>query len=97
MAAAEAFVFFLGGYETTSGALQFSTYEIDKNQSVQDKIRAEIKQEMDKSNGKITYEGLFGLKYLGYAMDGLLISFLFATIFCHKYEDRLITSCADYR
>lgn len=69
-AAAEAFIFFLGGFETSASALQFTFYELAKNQEIQDKVRQEIVDELARSGGKMTYEGLFGLKYMGMVIEG---------------------------
>jgi len=46
-AAAQAFVSFLGGYETTAGSLQFAFYELTKNQNVEKKLRDEILNELN--------------------------------------------------
>lgn len=74
MAAANAFVFLLGGYETTSGALQFTIYELARNPKIQEKLRKEILNEMRQADGKLTYEGVFNMKYLGMVLEGWSLS-----------------------
>ena len=60
---AQAFVFFIAGYETTATALSYCSYELALNQDVQDKLYREIKSFQDE-NGTIHYENLSKLPYL---------------------------------
>jgi cytochrome P450 family 6 len=62
--AAEAFIFFIGGFETSSTALAFAMYELALNQDVQQKLRSEIQDGLEGNDGKLTYDMLFGFKYL---------------------------------
>ncbi|XP_022824780.1 cytochrome P450 6B1-like [Spodoptera litura] len=61
---ANAFIIFLGGFETTSSTLAFLFLELAANQQVQEKMREEIRQVVDKHEGKITYELLQELVYM---------------------------------
>lgn len=67
---AQAFIFFLGGFETSSTSLTFLFYEISKNQEIQDKMREEILGMLEKNDQKIVYEGLNELKYTSQVIDG---------------------------
>ena len=58
---AQAFIFFLAGFETTASTLSYCTYELALNQKVQDKLYEEIKSV---ENGSIDYETLAKLPYL---------------------------------
>ena len=60
---AQAWVFFLAGYETTASTLSYCTHELALNQNVQEKLYQEIKCSADK-NGEIDYETLAKLPYL---------------------------------
>lgn len=80
--AAQAFIFFLGGYETSSTAGSFCMYELAVNQDVQDKLRKEIEEVLEKHGGKITYEATQEMKYTEQVINGK--NRLFNTIFCHK-------------
>ena len=42
--AAQSFVFFVAGFETSSSTMTFCLYELSKNQEIQDKLRHEIKE-----------------------------------------------------
>ena len=61
--AAQGLIFIIGGYETTSSALQFLSYELAKNQHVQDKVAEEIESEF--SDGEEpNYYNVKKLKYM---------------------------------
>nr|QCI55729.1 cytochrome P450 CYP6AY1v2 [Nilaparvata lugens] len=61
--AAQAFVFFMAGYETSSTTLSFCLYELAKNLDVQEKACNEIKKVLNK-HGKLSHEALMDLDYL---------------------------------
>ncbi|KAG9434849.1 cytochrome P450 6k1 [Apis mellifera carnica] len=54
-AAAQAYVFFLAGFETSSTTVTFCLYELAKNQDIQNKVREEI-QTMIKKNGDLNVQ-----------------------------------------
>lgn len=60
---AQAFVFFFGGFETTSGLLSFAAHELAANPEIQGKVHAEIDRVLV-SNDEITFERVNGLVYL---------------------------------
>ncbi|UYV62165.1 TBXAS1 [Cordylochernes scorpioides] len=60
---ANASLFLLAGYETTSTALAFTTYLLVKHQDVQERVRQEI-LEIVEANGDISYTSVQKLKYL---------------------------------
>lgn len=55
---AQAFVFFVAGFETSSAAMTFCLYELAINQEIQDKLRFEIKKTIEKCNDEIEYENI---------------------------------------
>ncbi|XP_012055926.1 PREDICTED: cytochrome P450 9e2-like [Atta cephalotes] len=61
---AQAFIFFLGGFETTSTAMCFAAHEIAANPEVQTKLQQEIDKVLEESNGKVSYEVINRLEYL---------------------------------
>lgn len=75
--AAQSFLFFLAGFETSSTTMTFALYELALNQDIQDKLRSDIKAVIDKHDGKITYESMMEMKYLHMVIDG---ECLFATV-----------------
>lgn len=70
-AAAQAFAFYIGGFETTSSTLQFALYELAINPDIQTKVRKEIKHVLAKNKGELTYEAVMTeMEYLGRVFDG---------------------------
>lgn len=69
-AAAQALVFYVGGFETSSTTMQFALYELSLNPDVQDKAREEILKVLAEHDGKVTYEAIYKMNYLGRVIDG---------------------------
>jgi len=61
---AQAFLFFIAGFESTSTAMCFMTYHIGVDPDVQNKLREEIDDVLRRTNGKPTYEAINRMKYL---------------------------------
>ncbi|GJQ83309.1 Cyp6a9 [Trypoxylus dichotomus] len=61
---AQAFVFFIAGFETSSTTMTFCLHELAFNQEMQSKLRQEIKQVSNKNDGQITYDALMEMKYM---------------------------------
>lgn len=53
---AQAAVFFTGGFETSSIVLSFTMYELAVAPDIQTKLRTEIQDALEATDGKITYE-----------------------------------------
>jgi len=62
--AAQCFIFFIAGYETSSTTMTFCLYELSLNQDIQDRVRKEIDVVLQKHDGKLTYEGIQEMEYL---------------------------------
>lgn len=68
---ANAFIIFLGGFETTSSTLAFLFLELAADQRVQEAMRQEIREVLEKHEGKITYELLQELVYMEMVIQGI--------------------------
>ncbi|XP_039307038.1 cytochrome P450 9e2-like [Solenopsis invicta] len=61
---AQAFIFFFGGFESTSTAMCFAAHEIAMNQDIQKRLQNEIDQVLEDTNGQASYEAVNGMEYL---------------------------------
>ena len=68
--AAQAFVFFVAGFETSSNTMTFCLYELSLHQDIQDRLREEIDFVLQKHDGKLTYEGIQEMEYLDKVVSG---------------------------
>lgn len=68
--AAQSFVFFLAGFETSSTTMTFALFELAQHQDIQDRVREEIGQVLAKHDEQMTYDSLSELKYMKQVIDG---------------------------
>ncbi|XP_043516515.1 probable cytochrome P450 6a14 isoform X1 [Frieseomelitta varia] len=61
---AQAFVFFVAGFETSSSTMAHTLYELAQNHEIQDKLRQEIRDVYSKNGGNLTYTDVKGMSYL---------------------------------
>lgn len=69
--AAQAFLFFIAGYDSSSTTLLFSLYELALNKHVQTKLRQDIQNALEK-HGEFTYEMMMDISYLDQTINGEL-------------------------
>ncbi|XP_022229025.2 cytochrome P450 6a2 [Drosophila obscura] len=62
--AAQVFVFYLAGFETSSSTMSYSFYELAQNQDIQDRLRSEVQTVLAKNDGKLTYECVKEMRFL---------------------------------
>ena len=68
--AAQAFMFFAAGFETSATTMSFCLYELALNPDIQDRLRNEIDTVLKKHGGSVTYEGIQEMKYLDKVISG---------------------------
>nr|XP_031842170.1 cytochrome P450 9e2-like [Nomia melanderi] len=61
---AQAFIFFFGGFESTSTLMCFAAYEVGVNPDVQKRLQEEIDEVLGNSKGEVSYEAINDMKYL---------------------------------
>lgn len=71
--AAQAHVFFIAGFETSSTTMSFCLYELARNPELQRKAQQEVDQVMRQNGGKLTYDGINGeMRFLEACVDETL-------------------------
>ncbi|CAH0587992.1 unnamed protein product [Chrysodeixis includens] len=70
--AAQAFVFYVGGYETSATTVSYLLYQLALNQDVQEKVIQEVDEVLKENNGEVTYDCLMNMKYLTKVFDETL-------------------------
>lgn len=50
----------------------FCLYELAQNMDIQEKLREEIVETLEKNEGNLTYELMIGMKYLHKVVDGTM-------------------------
>lgn len=68
--AAQAFVFFVAGFETSAATMVFTLHELAMNPHIQVKIRDVIKNALNKHIGKLTYEAMMDMPYIDQVING---------------------------
>ena len=68
--AAQLFVFFIAGFETSSTTMSNALYELALNPEIQKTLRQEIHEEMKRTGGVLEYEGIKKMKYIDQIFDG---------------------------
>ncbi|CAH0553140.1 unnamed protein product [Brassicogethes aeneus] len=83
-AAAQAFIFFLAGFETTSTTISFAMFEIASNQEIQEKVREEMNNVLKKYHEDVSYDMLMDLPYLDTVISETLRKYPPAPVFLRK-------------
>lgn len=71
--AAQAFLFFFAGFETSSTALSFALFELANNSDIQERTREEVRRVLAAHGGHITYEALRDMTYVEQVVNGRMI------------------------
>lgn len=60
----------LMNFLASSTTMMFCLYELAQNQEIQDKLRDEIKETLEKNDGKLTYDSMIEMTYMQMVIDG---------------------------
>ncbi|KOC61105.1 Cytochrome P450 9e2 [Habropoda laboriosa] len=69
---AQAFIFFLAGFDTVSTLMCYVVYELALHQDVQQRLREEVDCYLAERNGKISYESLSKMEYMEMVVSEVL-------------------------
>ncbi|KAL3283522.1 hypothetical protein HHI36_006661 [Cryptolaemus montrouzieri] len=61
---AQAFIFFVAGFETTASTISFTLYELCLNSKIQKKLKENIRETLRKHDNKLTYNAVAEMDYL---------------------------------
>lgn len=75
--AAQIFLFYLAGFDTSSSALTYCLYELIRNKDAMKKLRAEIDETLERNNNELTYESIHEMKYLELCILGIYIKLFY--------------------
>lgn len=70
--AAQSFVFFLAGFETSSTTMSYCLYELARNEDVQNRVRKQIDEVLAQHNGELSFEAVNEMKLLELCIDETL-------------------------
>ena len=68
--AAQVFIFFIAGFETSSTTMSFCLYELALNPDIQRRVQDEIDSVLQKHDGNITHEAILQMEYLDKTVAG---------------------------
>lgn len=85
--AAQVFLFFFAGFETSSTAMTYALFELAQHHDIQEKVRMEIVKIYEKYNQQYTYDGIMEMTYLDQIIYGNLFSdeILLYILFCNLF------------
>jgi cytochrome P450 len=70
---AQATVFFLAGFDTSSSATSYACWELAANPDIQERVQQEIDQVLGKYEENVTYEALKEMKFLDCVINGTFL------------------------
>lgn len=68
--AAQCYLFFAAGFETSATTMTFTLYELAMNPHIQEKLQQEIREVLEQNGGEMTYEGIMQMDYLDRVING---------------------------
>jgi len=91
----QAFQFLAAGFETSGSTMTYALYELALHPEIQERLRDEIMQVLDKHNGQPTYDGIQEMAYLDMVVSGGLIEV--CCIIIRTFVGKLCTSIRYFR
>ncbi|XP_051160610.1 probable cytochrome P450 6a13 [Leptopilina boulardi] len=83
---AQAFVFFVAGYDTSANVISFCLHELALNSEIQEITRRDILDTLEKYDGKLTYDAIQEMKYLDMVVSETLRKYPLSPLLSRKCE-----------
>jgi cytochrome P450 len=86
--AAQVFLFFIAGFETSSTTMSYCLHELAVNSGIQQRLREEVDRVLTKHDGAITYEAIQEMEYLDKVVSGgtVVLSMYFEEFYLLVYN-----------
>ena len=62
--AANVFIFYIAGTESSSSTIAYTLYELIQNESLMERAKTDIRKNLEKHDGKVTYESIQDMKFI---------------------------------
>lgn len=80
---AQAFLFFIAGFETISSSMSFLMYELAVNPDVQKRLTQEIREHDSKTGGKFDFNSIQSMTYMDMVVSGEIL-FIYSLTWSNK-------------
>jgi len=88
----QALLFLAAGFETSGSTMSYAMYELALHPEIQNRLRAEILQVLNKHNGQLTYDGIQEMAYLDMVVSGEGIEAGCTRILIRTFDGKLCPS-----
>ncbi|KAJ8953888.1 hypothetical protein NQ318_019128 [Aromia moschata] len=85
--AAQAMIFFFGGFDSTSSLMCFTAYELAVNRDIQGRLRREVRDTWEECQGSLTFDAVSKMTYMDMVVSEVLRkwpNFVFTDRVCSK-------------
>lgn len=88
--AAQVFIFYIAGSETSSATAYYTLYELAQNIELMEKAQEDIKSTMEKHNGELSYEAIMEMKFIDLCVKETLRKYPFPILTRECTKDYLV-------